>query len=128
MPKMKVYNDKNIIRLKGFGETKSWVRKNIKNKGGVVDPDTYEWVMPNKDRYVVYAVGVRLIPASEVAKRKKVKPVNYATTDDLGDVKTPVEKKVRVKRAVKDPVVKVLKLRIVRKPTNGSKIINLRIR
>jgi len=113
MPKMKVYNDRNVIRLKGFGETKTWVRKNIRNKGGVVDPATYEWKMPNGDRYVVYAVGVRLIPASEVAKRKKVKAVEYTREDDMG---------------VKASVVKGLKLRIVRKPTNGSKTINLRIR
>lgn len=130
MPKMKVYNDKNVIRLKGFGETKTWVKKNIKNKGGVVDPITYEWVMPNKDRYIVYAVGVRLVPAADVAKRKKVKPVTYATTDDLGDVK--VTKKVKKGKTMDEFVescaVKGLRLIIVRKPTNGSKRINLKVR
>jgi len=113
MPRMKVYNDKNVIKLKGFGETKSWVRKNIRNKGGAVDPTTCEWVMPNGDRYVVYAVGVRLIPASEVAKRKKVKPVEYAREDDIG---------------VETTGAKSLKIRIVRKPTNGNKTVNLRVR
>lgn len=111
MPRMKVYNDRNVIRLKGFGETKFWVRKNIKAKGGVVDPATYEWVMPNGDRYVTYAVGVRLIPAGEVKKRKTIKPVEYAREDDL-----PVT------------AVKNLRLIIVRKPTNGSKFVNLKVR
>lgn len=111
MPRTKVYNDKNVIRLTTAGATKKWVKQNVIAKGGKVDPVTYRWVMPNGDNVIAYAVGIRIIPKNEVPKTKVFK--GYAKEDDM---------------PVKTTGAKGLKIRIVRKPTNGSKTVNLRIR
>jgi len=107
MPRTKVYNDKNVIRLTTAGATKKWVKQNVIAKGGKVDPVTYRWVMPNGDNVVAYAVGIRIIPKNEVPKIKVFK--GYAKEDDM-------------------PVPAGLKLRIVRKPTNGNTFVQLKVR
>jgi hypothetical protein len=85
--------------------TALWIRTNVIHKGGKVGQD-YNWHMPNGDVVVPYMYGVRVYTGG----------------------KGLVDRSKDVRSGYVAPAAVGLKLRIVRKPTNGSKIVNLKVR
>lgn len=64
MPRRKRIDNPNIVEFKTEGACRSWVKKNIIQKGGKVGPD-YLYHMKDGDRYKCYMFGVERIPKGQ---------------------------------------------------------------